>query len=207
MFFVLKLYSDMQALSTSLIYKGFAILELLFWGETMTVDSLLQTDLDADFCTQTAKIEYKLSTEKSYINHACTQCTQATQAKTQPLPKNTTPSAAFSAGGTLRQGVYAGKDKPTNPAQVLESHCFDDRITCGQCASLLPNQRCQAAAKSQLFGTSRGYSPVCNQPRRCEGYQPKPGDPDQRPGQHRWPGLSHPAMRTLAVWEPETKEE
>jgi hypothetical protein len=26
-------------------------------------------------------------------------------------------------------------------------------------------------------------------PRRCEGYQPDKGDPDQRTGTERWPGL------------------
>jgi hypothetical protein len=63
----------------------------------------------------------------------------------------------------------------------------DDRRTCDQCANLLA-RRCQAARRGEIGG-SRDYEPVADLPRRCEGYRPRPDDPDRRPGRVRWPGL------------------
>ena len=36
----------------------------------------------------------------------------------------------------------------------------------------------------------RGYEPVPDLLRRCEGFAPLPDDPDQRAGMERWPGLT-----------------
>ena len=72
----------------------------------------------------------------------------------------------------------------------------DDRRTCEQCANLDRQRgrdgfrRCAAARRGELpYVASRDYSPVPDVPKRCEGYLPRPDDPDQRTGRERWPGL------------------
>lgn len=61
----------------------------------------------------------------------------------------------------------------------------DDRRTCAQCANLT-GRRCQAAKRGEIV-PSRNYEPIRDIPRRCEGYRPTNGDPDQRSGTERWP--------------------
>lgn len=62
----------------------------------------------------------------------------------------------------------------------------DDRRRCDQCANLSHGGKCAAW---QAVGAMRGYSPVRDIPRRCEGYAPGADDPDKRPGGERWPEL------------------
>ncbi|MDD5403813.1 MAG: hypothetical protein PHZ14_04655 [Sulfuricella sp.] len=62
----------------------------------------------------------------------------------------------------------------------------DDRRRCDQCANLSPGGKCAAW---QAVGARRGYEPVRDIPRRCEGYAPGPDDPDRRGGLERWPGV------------------
>jgi len=67
--------------------------------------------------------------------------------------------------------------------------------TCEQCRNLGQRdrdgfRRCAAATRGELpYIASKRYAPVPDQGRRCEGYAPKPGDPDQRTGRERWPEL------------------
>lgn len=63
----------------------------------------------------------------------------------------------------------------------------DDRRTCGRCANL-NRRRCLAAWRGEIVA-NRGYEPVRDIPRRCEGYAPGADDPDARPGRERWPQL------------------
>lgn len=63
----------------------------------------------------------------------------------------------------------------------------DDRRTCDQCANLIA-RRCTAAKRGEIVA-NRDYAPVRDIPRRCEGYAPRPDDPDRRPGRERWPHL------------------
>lgn len=63
----------------------------------------------------------------------------------------------------------------------------DDRRTCEQCANLV-GSRCAAAFRGEL-NADRRHEPIQNLPRRCEGFAPVAGDPDQRPGRERWPEL------------------
>jgi len=63
----------------------------------------------------------------------------------------------------------------------------DDRRHCA--VNLTPGGRCLAARRGEI-AASRNYQPLDDIPRRCEGYAPKAGDPDQRPGRERWPGLT-----------------
>jgi hypothetical protein len=65
----------------------------------------------------------------------------------------------------------------------------DDKRRCTDCANLAASGLCLAARRGDI-AASREYHPVPTLPRRCEGYAPKPTDPDQRAGRERWPGLT-----------------
>lgn len=60
----------------------------------------------------------------------------------------------------------------------------DDRRSCTTCLNLSPAGACGAAWRE-----GRRYSPMLEPPRRCEDFQPKISDPDQRTGRVRWPWL------------------
>jgi hypothetical protein len=64
----------------------------------------------------------------------------------------------------------------------------DDRRSCHQCINLSSRGHCLAAWRGEIQA-SRDYRPMGNLPLRCEGYQPKADDPDQRQARERWPGL------------------
>lgn len=64
----------------------------------------------------------------------------------------------------------------------------DDRRYCHQCLNLSATGHCLAAWRGEIKA-SRDYRPMSNLPLRCEGYQPKADDPDQRQAHERWPGL------------------
>ena len=67
----------------------------------------------------------------------------------------------------------------------------DDRIRCTDCSWLSLNGICRAAGpKHKPVAANRGYQPVRDLPRRCEGFSPYGDNPDQRRGFERWPGLS-----------------
>ena len=79
----------------------------------------------------------------------------------------------------------------TDPATLAEVFAFgrdrtDDRRTCTGCANLA-GRTCQAARSGEIPGVRRGYDPVADLRRRCEGYAPGPDDPDRRHGRERWP--------------------
>jgi hypothetical protein len=65
----------------------------------------------------------------------------------------------------------------------------DDRRRCAHCLNLR-GKVCGIAEPGGLVSARRGYTPVDDLPRRCEGYRPCPDDPDRRPGTERWPGLN-----------------
>ena len=60
----------------------------------------------------------------------------------------------------------------------------DDRIRCTACMNRRPYDGVCKAAMVE-FPASRGYVPDPVLLRRCEGFKPKPGDPDQRDGRER----------------------
>lgn len=75
-------------------------------------------------------------------------------------------------------------------APAIVAAATDDRRTCRQCANLTAGGRCLAALRGELsYVAGRNYSPMPDLPCRCAGYLPRPVDPDQRPGQERWPGI------------------
>lgn len=67
----------------------------------------------------------------------------------------------------------------------------DDRIRCTDCSWLSMSGVCRAAGpRHKPVVANRGYQPVRDLPRRCEGFSPFGDNPDQRRGFERWPGLS-----------------
>lgn len=73
--------------------------------------------------------------------------------------------------------------------EVPRFAAFDDDLRrCDQCANLTVRGLCLAARRGEIVA-GRGYEPIRDLPRRCEGYAPGPNDPDRRPGRDRWPGL------------------
>lgn len=67
----------------------------------------------------------------------------------------------------------------------------DDRIHCTDCSWLSMSGVCRAAGpKHKPVVARRGYQPVRDPPRRCEGFAPYANNPDQRRGFERWPGLA-----------------
>lgn len=78
----------------------------------------------------------------------------------------------------------------TRPTPSWPIPTGDDRRSCAQCRHLNQSGRCLAARRGKMQATARYYRPVPDIPRRCEGYAPKPDDPDQRGGHERWPGLA-----------------
>lgn len=64
----------------------------------------------------------------------------------------------------------------------------DDRRRCTQCRRLNPLGRCIAAERGEIVA-AKTHTPIKTILRRCEGYMPRAGDPDTRPGRERWPEL------------------
>jgi len=81
---------------------------------------------------------------------------------------------------------YLGR---SNEVPVASVDLADDRVTCRTCANLTADGRCLAAARGEMTGSARRYSPPPDRLQRCEGYQPKPDQADGRPGRERWPFL------------------
>lgn len=65
----------------------------------------------------------------------------------------------------------------------------DDRRRCQHCLNLSKVGTCTVASPGGPVSARRGYEPIPDILRRCEGYRPNEEDPDQRPGAERWPGL------------------
>ncbi len=65
----------------------------------------------------------------------------------------------------------------------------DDRRRCRHCLNLSQAGTCTVASPGGVVSARRGYEPIQDILRRCEGYRPNEEDPDQRPGAERWPGL------------------
>mgnify|MGYP000331819812 CR=1 FL=1 len=84
--------------------------------------------------------------------------------------------------------------QPANPAD------HDDRIRCTDCSWLSMSGVCRAAGpKHKPVVANRGYQPVRDLPRRCEGFAPYANNPDQRRGFERWPGLAAAVHSTNAT--------
>ena len=85
---------------------------------------------------------------------------------------------------------------PESAAAHIDAQCAntvddDDRIRCTDCSWLSMSGVCRAAGpKHKPVVANRGYQPVRDLPRCCEGFAPYANNPDQRRGLERWPGLA-----------------
>lgn len=73
----------------------------------------------------------------------------------------------------------------------------DDRRRCVECCNLGERGVCIAAQRREIVA-SRGYTPMRDILRRCEGFMPLPSDPDQRHGRTKWVCLLYPSGRSGA---------
>lgn len=84
---------------------------------------------------------------------------------------------------------FAPVRSDANPANPRDP--FDDRIRCTDCCQLASNGVCRAAGpQNKPVVANRGYQPIKDQFRRCEGFTPYGDSPDRRRGFERWPSLS-----------------
>lgn len=83
----------------------------------------------------------------------------------------------------------ARKRRELEEAQNAPGRFDDDRRWCTDCRRLTESGRCTAPAAG-LMVASRQYEPAQTMPRRCVAYLPKSIDPDQTPGDKRWPWLN-----------------
>ncbi len=74
----------------------------------------------------------------------------------------------------------------------------DNRRRCTECGNLNERGLCLAAHRGEIVA-SRSYTPVRDILRRCEGFNPLPNDPDQRPGRDRWGALFSDAATPAPV--------
>jgi hypothetical protein len=82
----------------------------------------------------------------------------------------------------------AQDEAPPDPSILAREAEGDNRRRCAECGNLGERGACLAAQRRQIKA-SRQYVPLRDILRRCEGFAALPGDPDQRPGRERWPGL------------------
>jgi len=99
------------------------------------------------------------------------------------------------------QTGFAPMRNDANPAK--RSDPMDDQIRCIECAKLSAAGVCRAAGPTgQRVVAARGYTPVQDLPRRCAGFTPCGGNPDQRRGIERWPCLDAPNGSNSAATRP-----
>ena len=91
---------------------------------------------------------------------------------------------AENAGVTLRPApiLACTRVTPVTPEnsvtanKVATSSSEDTRRICNECANLDPEGHCLGAT---ALGASRNYRPVRDQPRHCEAFQARPGEPNR----------------------------
>ena len=97
---------------------------------------------------------------------------------------------AANLANSAKEAVTPTSEAARNNAQAANP-LDDDRIRCSDCSWLSMSCVCRAAApKHKPVVANRGYQPVRDLPRRCEGFAPYADNPDQRRGLERWPGLA-----------------
>ena len=92
------------------------------------------------------------------------------------------------------EALATAEERKRGRAAVWAARAGDDRRYCPECGCY-QERRCTIAKPGGLVSAARGYMPVPDMLRRCEGFAPLPEDPDQRPGADRWPWLLQPPYR------------
>lgn len=97
---------------------------------------------------------------------------------------------AANLANSAKEAVTPTSEAARSNAQAANT-LDDDRIRCSDCSWLSMSGVCRAAGpKGNPVVANRGYQPVRDLPRRCEGFAPYANNPDQRRGLERWPGLA-----------------
>ena len=97
---------------------------------------------------------------------------------------------AANLANSAKEAVTPTSEAARNNAQAANP-LDDGRIRCSDCSWLSMSGVCRAAGpKGKPVVANRGYQPVRDLPRRCEGFAPYANNPDQRRGFERWPGLA-----------------
>lgn len=92
------------------------------------------------------------------------------------------------------EALATAEERMRGRAAVWADRAGDDRRICLECQRY-QDRRCTIAKPGGLVSAARGYIPVPDMLRRCEGFAPLPDDPDQRPGVDRWSWLLQPPYR------------
>ena len=92
------------------------------------------------------------------------------------------------------EALATAEERKRGRAAVWVDRAGDDRRICPECQRY-QDRRCTIAKPGGLVSAARGYMPVPDMLRRCEGFAPLPEDPDQRPGADRWSWLLQPPYR------------
>lgn len=92
------------------------------------------------------------------------------------------------------EALATAEERKRGRAAVWADRAGDDRRNCPECQRY-QDRRCTIAKPGGLVSAARGYMPVPDMLRRCEGFAPLPEDPGQRPGADRWPWLLQPPYR------------
>lgn len=108
----------------------------------------------------------------------------ATVAVANPQSPATIDCEAFEEWAAIRE-FDAGFNRQESERLAL-ADLADDRIHCTDCAHL----RGRVCAQAAKIGAIRGYMPVPDIARRCEGFKPLAMVSDRRTGIQRWPGLA-----------------
>lgn len=99
-------------------------------------------------------------------------------------PKSQEPAENVGAGEAA-----GAEDSPDKPQDIDEREAAgDNRRRCTECGNLSERGICMAAQNGQIMA-SRGYTPIRDLLRRCEGFAPLPTDPNQTPGRIKWAWL------------------
>ncbi len=99
--------------------------------------------------------------------------------------------------------VVADSNRAPDAAPVIDADIAareregDDRRRCVECGNLGERGVCLAAQRREILA-SRGYTPMRDILRRCDGFMPLPNDPDQRHGRTKWACLLRPSVRNGA---------
>ena len=117
---------------------------------------------------------------------ACTCVTSVTAENDDTAGKATSEPIdleAFEERAAIRE--FDGGINRQDAERLALTDLADDRIKCSQCKNLVGSK----CAKWRELGALQGWQPV-QLPLRCEQFKPKAGEPDQRTGAQRWPGLA-----------------
>ena len=107
----------------------------------------------------------------------------ASVAVANPTNPATIDREAFEERAAVRE--FDGGFNRQDAERLALADLADDRIHCTDCAHL----RGRVCAQAAMIGAIKGYTPVLNIARRCEGFKPLATASDQRTGAQRWPSL------------------